>query len=51
MDEKSQIRIFNDYKIRTKWDEDKEDWLFSVVDVIAVLSQSISPSSYWRKLK
>lgn len=47
------IKVFEDRKIRTQWDDNKEDWLFSVVDVCAVLSESQSkdPGAYWRKLK
>lgn len=47
------IKVFEDKKIRTQWDAEKEDWWFSVVDVCAVLaeSQSKDPGAYWRKLK
>lgn len=46
-----QIIAFNDHKIRRIWDEKTEKWYFSVVDIVAVLSNSIDPQSYWRKLK
>jgi len=51
MKNKNQIRLFNDYKIRTDWDEDKEEWYFSVVDVVGVLSESNNPRRYWSDLK
>lgn len=49
--DKNKIQLFENQKIRTAWDEEKEEWYFSVVDVIAVLTESIDPQSYWRKLK
>lgn len=45
------IQLFEDQKIRTAWDEEIEEWYFSVVDVIAVLTESKDPAAYWRKLK
>jgi len=45
------IAIFKGKKIRRHWDEKQEKWYFSVVDVVAALSKSISPQEYWRKLK
>jgi prophage antirepressor-like protein len=45
------IKPFEDKKIRTIWDEEKEEWYFAIVDVVAVLTESIDPSAYWRKLK
>lgn len=45
------IAIFEGQKIRRLWDEEKEKWYFSVVDIITILSQSIDPGAYWRKLK
>ena len=45
------IRLFNDKQIRTLWDNEQEKWYFSVVDVVGVLSESIDPHAYWRKLK
>jgi len=44
-------KIFGERKIRTIWDDKAEKWYFSVVDVIAVLTDSIDPHAYWRKLK
>lgn len=48
---KDEIRTFENQKIRTAWDEKEEEWYFSVVDVIAVLTGSRDPAAYWRKLK
>jgi hypothetical protein len=47
----SNIRLFNDRQIRTRFDPEKEEWFFSVVDVCGVLSDSESPRKYWNKLK
>ena len=54
MDEKkgaNAIQLFEDKKIRTAWDEEREEWLFSIVDVIAVLTDSPNPQTYWRVMK
>ncbi len=51
MVQKNAIKIFEDKKIRTLWDDAAEEWYFSIVDVIAVLTDSIDPLAYWRKLK
>ena len=45
------IKVFEDKKIRTEWDAEKEDWWFWVVDVVAILTDSFDPTAYWRKLK
>ncbi|HOZ15421.1 MAG TPA: Bro-N domain-containing protein [Tenuifilaceae bacterium] len=45
------IKLFNDRQIRTAWDDANEKWYFSIVDVVGVLSESIDPQAYWRKLK
>ena len=37
--------------MRVQWDEKKEKWYFSIVDIIGVLTESINPQAYWRKLK
>lgn len=47
----SNLKIFNDKKIRTHWDAEKEEWYFAAVDVCAVLSDSDNPAVYWRVLK
>ena len=45
------IQLFEDKRIRTAWDEEKEEWHFSIVDVVAVLTDSPNPQTYWRVLK
>ena len=45
------IQLFEDKKIRTAWDEEKEEWYFSVVDVVSVLTESVDGRKYWNKLK
>jgi hypothetical protein len=45
------LAIFEGNTIRRQWDEKKEKWFFSVVDVVGALSQSLDSASYWRKLK
>ena len=45
------IKIFEDKQVRTIWDAEHEKWYFSIIYVIAVLTESIEPSAYWRKLK
>lgn len=47
----SNIKLFESKKIRTHWDEEQEEWYFSIIDVIAILTESINPQAYWRKLK
>jgi prophage antirepressor-like protein len=49
--ENTQIKLFEDKKVRTLWDSEKEEWYFSVVDVVAVLTESKDATAYWRKLK
>lgn len=48
---KNEIKLYEDSKIRTVWDSDAEKWYISIVDVIAVLTESVDPTAYWRKLK
>lgn len=47
----SNIKVFEDKKIRTQWNEKEEDWYFSVVDVIEALTDSVQPRKYWNDLK
>ena len=51
MDKEKSIKLFQNKEIRAAWNEPEEDWYFSIVDVISVLTDSIDPQSYWRKLK
>ena len=48
---KNEIKLYEDSKIRTLWDCDAEKWYISIVDVIAVLTESLNPQVYWRVLK
>jgi len=45
------IKLFESKKVRSAWNEEEQKWYFSIVDVIAILTESIDPSAYWRKLK
>ncbi|MFQ9422985.1 MAG: Bro-N domain-containing protein [Christensenellaceae bacterium] len=47
----TKLQIFNDKKVRTVWNADEEDWYFSVVDVVEILSESTQPRKYWNDLK
>ena len=49
--EKSEIQLFEDKRMRTVWDESREEWLFSIVDVVGVLTESQNPRRYWSDLK
>ena len=51
MDENNSIQLFEDKKIRTAWDEEKEEWYFSVQDVVAILSESTDPKQYIKKMR
>ncbi len=48
---KSGIKIFEERKVRTVWDEETEEWYFSIVDVVNVLTDSPNPRKYWSVLK
>ena len=47
----NQLQLFENKEIRTAWDEEREEWCFSVVDVVAVLTNSPNPQTYWRVMK
>lgn len=49
--ENDKLQLFEDKAIRTAWDEEAEEWYFSIVDVVAVLTDSPNPQTYWRVLK
>ena len=51
MAQSDKIQLFEDKRIRTAWNEEKEEWYFSIVDVVAVLTDSPNPQTYWRVLK
>ena len=51
MTKKQAIKIFEEKKVRTVWDDDQEKWYFSIVDVCGVLTDSPNPRNYWKVLK
>ena len=51
MTKKEAIKIFEEKKVRTLWDDETEEWYFSIIDVIAVLTESDNPRKYWSVLK
>lgn len=51
LDKDNSIKLFDEKTIRTQWDEEQEKWYFSIVDVCEVLTESVDPTAYWRKLK
>ncbi len=51
MSKETAIKLFNQSKVRTLWDAEAEKWYFSMVDVIAILTESPNPRNYWKVLK
>ncbi len=51
MEKKNEIKLFEEKKVRTLWDEEQEKWYISIVDVIEVLTESTVPKRYWSDLK
>ena len=51
MNKETAIKIFEQKKIRSHWDDEQEKWYFSVIDVIEVLTESPRPRKYWNALK
>ena len=51
MTQKQAIQLFEQWKVRTVWDDDAGKWYVAIVDVVAVLTDSIDAAAYWRKLK
>ena len=51
MTKREALKLFQDKKVRTIWDDEQEKWYFSIVDVVAVLTDSVDSTAYWRKLK
>ena len=47
----TKLKLFNEQQIRTSWNPDEEEWYFAVVDIVAVLTDSENPATYWRVLK
>lgn len=51
MNKETAIKLFEEKQVRTVWDAEQEKWYISIVDVITVLTESVDPNAYWRKLK
>ena len=51
MPENTQIKLFEEKKVRSVWDEEEQQWYFSVIDVVEVLTESVNPRDYWFKMK
>ena len=51
MKQQDAIQLFENKKVRTVWDSEQEKWFVSIIDVVAVLTESVDPNAYWRKLK
>lgn len=51
MTKKDAIKLFDEKKVRTLWDDETEDWYFSVIDVVEILTESPNPRRYWSDLK
>lgn len=47
----TKIQLFENVKVRVVWDDEKEKYFFSIVDIIQVLTESANPQTYWRVLK
>jgi len=45
------IKLFEEKKVRASWDESAEEWYFSVIDIVEILSDSVNPRDYWFKMK
>ncbi len=51
MTQQNKIQLFEERKVRTFWDDEQEKWYFSIVDVVAILTESSNPQTYLRVLK
>ena len=51
MTKKEAIKLFEEKKVRTVWDDEQEKWYFSIVDVVSILTDSVDGRKYWNKLK
>ena len=51
MTNESDIKLFENKKVRSHWDEKEEQWYFSVIDVVEILTESSNPRDYWFKMK
>lgn len=51
MTKENAIKLFQDQRVRVHWNDEEEKWLFSIVDIIGVLTDSVNPNNYWKVLK
>lgn len=51
MTQKQAIQLFEERKVRTLWDDETEEWYFSILDVISVLTESANPTDYFKKMR
>ena len=51
MTKENAIKLFQDKRVRVKWDEEQEKWFFSIVDIVRILTESVNPNNYWKVLK
>ena len=51
MEKQTSIKLFETQKVRSLWDDEKEKWYFSIIDVMSVLTECVDAHAYWRKLK
>ena len=51
MEKEKNIKLFENKQVRTTWNEDEEEWYFSVIDVIGILTESVNPTDYLKKLR
>ncbi len=51
MTKETAIKLFEEKQVRTVWDAEQEKWFISIIDVVSILTESVDPNAYWRKLK
>ena len=51
MTKQQALKLFEEKKVRTVWDDEQEKWYFSIVDVVSILTESTDGRKYWNKLK
>ena len=51
MNKENAVKLFQEKKVRIKWNEENEKWYFSIVDIIEILTESPRPRKYWNDLK
>ncbi len=51
MERDSSIKLFEDKRVRLVWDDEHEEWFFSIIDIVRILSESDNPRKYWSVLK